>query len=378
MRLGLTSWVALLCLASTSACWDDPEPGDAPSAGSGGASGRAGQSGAGRGGAGGSTQGGGSGASAAGSGGASGSDAGSGGHAGSDAGASGSSGAAGDPGASGSAGNGAAGSAAGSGGAGGGGGAGTALCQPGLVALRGNVGGESVDGVYSDFGAAFPYDSHDVLLNFGTDGRVHLTPSGPAAEGTPTPASALIQLGAAEPAVRAFVCGGAGTSVTLSEGSPGWQARLSSLSVLGLCPGGTPVAGHVTIALGEGEEHVMTSTIEGASFTASLGEGQVAGSLDDPRRVADLFTEARLGVASFSFLAKAPVDLIEGGYLVIPEGYPDAGAVYCIGEGSAVAISNPGPFTDIKAVALDNLSRLGACPAAPIDGEIELCAAGGG
>jgi hypothetical protein len=178
---------------------------------------------------------------------------------------------------------------------------------------------------------------------------------------------------------QTFVCAGPGSFMSIDqEGGPGsWSARLASLSQLGGCPGGTPVEGEVNITLGNGQSPSgMTSTLQGANFAMPMGESFITAHLGHPGVVAAAFTESPMGSAIFAFeqAASAPID--EGAYLIIPDGAPDAGAVYCVGPGSTVTTSGSPIDFLIETVSFKGLSRLGSCPATAVAGSLSLCGGG--
>jgi hypothetical protein len=153
-----------------------------------------------------------------------------------------------------------------------------------------------------------------------------------------------------------------------------WVARLRSLSQLGGCPGGTLVEGEVNIALSSGEgPSGMTSTLQGASFAVPMGEGRWTSKLGQAGVVAELFTETPMGAAIFAFEPGTGSPIAEGAYLIVPDGAPDAGAVYCAGPGSTVTTDSTGPDFLIETVSFKSLSRLGACPATAVEGSLDLC-----
>jgi hypothetical protein len=108
----------------------------------------------------------------------------------------------------------------------------------------------------------------------------------------------------------------------------------------------------------------LASTLAGATFTAE-------GPLDYDDAITDGITGFELSLASG---AQAVIvydhegwsGSVLGGVLIIGPGNPDAGAVYCIGGGTASDTADSHGFT------LAGLSRLGTCAGAPaVDGAIE-------
>ncbi|HEU4404718.1 MAG TPA: hypothetical protein VFS43_05445 [Polyangiaceae bacterium] len=261
-------------------------------------------------------------------------------------------------------------------GTGGSGRSGGASCQVGKAVVSGTVGATTVGESYSGVnGFAEPYDSDDLALSLGDEGRAYVRPASAAPDGQTVAATGLLQLPPSDGRARTFVCAGEGSTVTLADADgSGWRAHLASLSQLGTCAGGTPVAGEVSITLGDGSEAPkLVSTLQGASFTVPVSNVALLGHVDRPGVVAEVFTDLRPGVAFFSFEEAATAPLDDGAYFIIPDGSPDAGAVYCVGAGSTVTMSGSGQNVLLEAVTLRGLRRLGTCPGAAA-GELDICA----
>jgi hypothetical protein len=253
-----------------------------------------------------------------------------------------------------------------------------ASCQPGKAVMGGKIGETVVNEVFAGSnGYALPYDSDDVVFSFGDEGRAYLRPAAGTPDGETVAARGLIQLPGEDARSRTFVCAGEGSTLTLApfEGS-GWAAHLASLSQLGSCPGGTPVAGEVSITLGDGSAPPkIVSTLADASFTVPVTSVGLLGRADRPGLSAEVFIDLRPGVAFVSFGEGASARVDEGGYFVVPDGSPDAGAVYCAGAGSTAVTSGSGETAVIESVTLKNLRRLGSCAAAPASaGSLDVCA----
>jgi hypothetical protein len=340
MRRLVTISFALSFLLLPLGCGDDDDSSPQSPAGSGGAGGGlAGQGGAGQGGA--SGQGGG----AAGTGG------GAGGGSSGAAGASGTGGSAGSTGAS---------------------------CQPDKAVVVGSVGATTINEAYlATGGYEMPYfpASNDVVLSVGDAGRAYLAAASPPPEGQPVAVSGILQLPSSDATKSTFVCAGDGSSLTVfGDDGPLYSSHLASLSQLGACPGGTPVAGEITITLGDGSPPPkVVSTVEDAAFNVGVNKVSMLGHDNQAGVVAEVFTQPRQGVAFFSFDEASTATLDPGAYFVMPEGSPDAGAVYCAGAGSTAATTGVGSNVVIESVTLRNLSRLGACPGTAATGALDLC-----
>lgn len=253
-----------------------------------------------------------------------------------------------------------------------------ASCQLGRAVMKGKIGETVVNGAFAGSnGYALPYDADDVVFSFGDEGRAYLRPAAGTPDGETVAAIGLIQLPGEDARSRSFVCAGEGSTLTLAqfEGS-GWAAHLASLSQLGSCPGGTPVAGEVSITLGDGSAPPkIVSTLADASFTVPVTSVGLLGRADRPGLSAEVFTDLRPGVAFVSFGEGASARVDEGGYFVVPDGSPDAGAVYCAGAGSTAVTSGSGESAVIESVTLKNLRRLGSCAeATAAAGSIDMCA----
>ncbi|HEU4533810.1 MAG TPA: hypothetical protein VFS00_06815 [Polyangiaceae bacterium] len=239
----------------------------------------------------------------------------------------------------------------------------------------GNVGSVAFRESYSKNGFAQPYDSPDLMLLVGEEGRLFARPTTPLAAGQASSITGLLQLPETRSRAASFVCAGPGSRLTLDpKGNVPWSARLSSLSKLGACPGGTPVAGEVAITLGDGRQPSgMTSTIEGAPFAAPVGDVAVSSNADNSAVTAEVFSLSPMGSVVFSFERAGTAPLAEGAFLIVPEGGPDAGAVYCAGAGSTVRTGGSGSDFFLESVSLQGLTRLGTCQGAAAEGELYLC-----
>jgi hypothetical protein len=250
-------------------------------------------------------------------------------------------------------------------------------CVPGNATVVGTIGENVLNESYPPGDPMAPFDSPDVMLTFGGVGRAFLRPTAPPFPGQVTfGVTGMVDLPASETRQQSFVCAaGPGSLMTVvPDQNVPWVARLRSLSQLGGCPGGTPVEGEVNVTLGSGQgPSGMTSTLQGASFAMPMGEGRWTSNLDHAGVVAELFTESPMGTVIFAFEQAATAPVAEGAYLIVPDGAPDAGAVYCAGSGSGVTTSGTEIDFSIATVSFRNLTRLGACPATAVAGSLDLC-----
>lgn len=178
-----------------------------------------------------------------------------------------------------------------------------------------------------------------------------------------------------------WFCAGSGTASFAPDGSVDFS--VSDITRLGACPG-KPVSGSVAVCIGipgsgacSGMDTAITSTLAGASFAWSDPlRNFSAGPLDGPQtELAGEFSvppETRDGVGSQMLIEYGGLAGLEnsdgkvaGGVLRIGSGNPDAGAIYCIGGGTAAQ-----PDGRTYQFTLTTLSRLGTCAGTPVTGSL--------
>lgn len=294
---------------------------------------------------------------------------------------SGGSGGAGGGGAPSSAGGPLGGSGPGPGGAGGGGGEGEAalVCNPLEARVAGLLDGTALDETFLAFGAI---ETNTLHADFGDRGALHLELSGP--ETAPRAATGFLRMPDDSTQPGAWVCVGEGSSIAKGEDWRTASATLRSLSTLGPCPG-EPIAGTIDACFfdetcGSG----MTSTLEGASFDLPLDSFMMSGfgELGSPRWDFEAVLEPTMGFVAMRIddgdLASTgrQTTTLSSGYLILPDGLPDARAVYCIGPGSTIDYEVVDGTPNVLRASFAGVSRLGACPGDPADGQLQYCQRG--
>ena len=170
--------------------------------------------------------------------------------------------------------------------------------------------------------------------------------------------------------------------VTNGDGITG--ASLHNLASLGTCPG-TPVEGTLELCFDSScGTPGVAATIDGASFDAPLGTQWSAGPGDGAFIVSADFGKSggdgSLGIGGELELRATEVvqdggtheSAVDDGWIVMPLGAPDAGAIYCAGEGSSLQYEG-GDFFTPHSATLTGLSRLGSCAELDGDGTGSLC-----
>jgi hypothetical protein len=195
-----------------------------------------------------------------------------------------------------------------------------------------------------------------------------------------TVTSALLRMPEDSDDPGTWYCGGAGSQAVIDSDFQTFQVLLRSVSSLGKCPG-KPVEGGMEVCFpGQPCPPGISSTVAGASFDALLdgyesASGPFGGS--EAKIVATI-----KGGGGHILLQATSIDpksadvqtaTLGLGTVTIPDGQPDAGAVYCIGKDSTleykISAGGPAPLH----ATLKNLSRLGACPGMAASGQIGLC-----
>lgn len=169
-----------------------------------------------------------------------------------------------------------------------------------------------------------------------------------------------------------------GVDQTLAPGDV-YAATAGRVTRAGPCPG-EPVDGDVVMCLSpqdcDGAQTVQ-STLDGAPFDLDLTF--VLGTQTAERVFFEGFTEgAALRLDTFDVDYAAPdveVAEIADGWLVVPPGLPDAGAIYCAGPGSTLeyAIDAPDIVRPIT-VELHEVTRVACPPRAEVEGALAVCA----
>jgi hypothetical protein len=179
-----------------------------------------------------------------------------------------------------------------------------------------------------------------------------------------------------------WFCAGSGNASFAEDGSIDFS--LSEITRLGACPG-KPVSGSVTVCIGvpgsgtcSGVDRTITSTLAGASFAWSNPLRDFSGNLSGPQAeiVGEFAVTPEIADGAGSKLLIEYGGLaglvnsdgkVTGGVLGIGPGNPDAGAVYCIGGGTAVQQPDGRTYQ----FTLTSLSRLGTCAGTPVTGSID-------
>ena len=162
-----------------------------------------------------------------------------------------------------------------------------------------------------------------------------------------------------QPAQRCFVTGGYVT------------ARLRSVSLLGACAGGQPLAGTVEACFDDAACGAigLDSDLEGLPFTLPLAPGCMGGVNDGHTAIVETVIMAEWGgvfvIKSHAAAMEGETVPIEDAFIVMPTSSTDPGAVLCAGPGSTITYAPNSPVP--TSAHLASVSRIGACP--PPDGE---------
>lgn len=265
-------------------------------------------------------------------------------------------------------------------------------CAQSEVRLAGNLDGKPVDETFLPASLA-PLRS--TYIELGTFGQMYF-PGAQAKPGENTAVRGLIRFPDESTRADAWYCVGEGSEVSVSSDVLGFTAALDSFSLLGSCETGTPVSGQIESCYysPDCEETRAVSTVEGASFDVEIGTGYsgtvvatgtgfagaaFAGpmSSSDPADVSGF-----VKIESYDIDQSEPntpgtkMATLARGFLIVPAGEPDAGAVYCVGDGSTVEYRmEAGAFIPVRST-FKNLKRIGACAAATntcTAGQLQIC-----
>lgn len=269
-------------------------------------------------------------------------------------------------------------------GAGGSGGAGgehaSALeCDPLEARVAGMLEGAPIDESFTAFGAM---NTNTLHADFGERGALHLELQGP--DTAPMDATGFLRMPDDSAQPGAWVCVGEGSTIVRGDDWRTASATFRSLSTLGACPG-EPVTGTVSACFGDDTcETGLTSTLESASFDLPFDSYFVTGLalIGSPQWDFEAVPDPVMG---FVAMHVDDIDLLStgrqttelpSGYLILPDGVPDARAVYCIGPGSTIDYEMVEGTPDVLRATFASVSRLGACPGAGADGELQYCQRG--
>jgi len=263
-------------------------------------------------------------------------------------------------------------------------------CDMGEVQVVGALGGQPVSGGFTPGSLV----STAQYFTFGTFGTTYF----PDAEGKPgetTAVRGLLRFPDEDPQrANSWYCAGEGSEVSVSKDVLSYSATLDSLSSLGSCESGEPVSGQVETCYSSadcGFDHTRAvSTLSDASFDIGVGTGNSSTVTGTPTgsayvtltSVSDPTLESGfIRIESTTIDPSNPnttgtlMTTLSRGFLIVPSGAPDAGAVYCVGEDSSLEYRmQAGAFVPVRST-FKSLKRIGACPAtdACTPGQLRIC-----
>jgi hypothetical protein len=266
-------------------------------------------------------------------------------------------------------------------------------CDPGDLDVAGVIDDVAVD---IDSVGGFGMSMYSTFREIGSHGLVYF----PETEGEPgvsKPTRAIVRFPDESALADSWYCAGKGSDLTMDPQGLAFDFTLDSLSLLGSCETAAPVEGEIaacfTFEATGCENHNAVSTVPGAAFdllfaggydTLSAGEATTFALFQGPDFQATNSIVGALAVDKFA-VDTAVIDEVQTaplgrGYLVVPPGAPDEGAVYCFGEGSTAeylltADSDDALFVQVRRADLKGLKRIGACPAedACASGQLKGC-----
>jgi hypothetical protein len=193
-----------------------------------------------------------------------------------------------------------------------------------------------------------------------------------------SPTAGWLRMPDDSPDPGAWYCAAAGTSQAMAGGV--YEARLQSLSRVGACPG-LPVSGSMSLCFPEGDcgDPSLSSDVPESTFAFTDGfyYGVSTSNIAPTARI-DLVADGGLWVMPTEDYDREAVDVATAdlgpGFVIVPEGLPDAGALYCVGEGSTVDYRSDPYLGMVPVTAELVVSRLGRCPGAePATGSLTFC-----
>ena len=249
------------------------------------------------------------------------------------------------------------------------------MCGSAEARVTGEVDGTELSGSALPVGHAF-VDGVDV--SFGALGGVFLPGAEITAPDTPIEATGMLRLPDESNLAGSWFCAGPGSSIEMDADFTKSTFVARSVTALGACPG-TPAAGQVDVCFSQCSDPSLQSSLDGASFdrgvTAFSAMGPVGGSVVRLRTLlSGGYGRLILEAIEIDFAATGEQTApLSRGFLIVPQGAPDAGAIYCVGEGSTLAYTTSRAGIVPLSATLQNLSRLGSCPGTGVSGGISIC-----
>jgi len=260
-------------------------------------------------------------------------------------------------------------------------------CEPETTVLVVETDGEQVGSQHTP--SSTMVDVFGLLNTFGERGGLFMRAAiGDIYPTTPVFAAGYLRMPEDAPArASEWMCfDDASQYLTDGEGTVG--ASLHGLVSLGFCPG-TPVEGSAVFCSDAScGTPGMSAWIGDASFDAPLGNfktwgpqgapGGFVGSADFGEGAGDK-SPGTGGLLEFRATEFDPEgrgmleSAVDDGWFIAPIGTPDAGAIYCIGEGSRMLYDAGDGFAEVHSVEMRGLSRLGSCDEVEGDGFGAFC-----
>ncbi|MFO0554095.1 MAG: hypothetical protein U0271_37285 [Polyangiaceae bacterium] len=265
-------------------------------------------------------------------------------------------------------------------------------CDLGQLHVAGDVAGNVDESFVRGFGANWG----STFSEIGTFGLLYF-PAVATQPGETTSLRGLMRFPDESTSADEWYCLGNGTELTQAPDAFDFTGSLDSLSHLGNCDDATPVTGELDICFTGIAEGCTTSNVvsnvPAASFEIDLAGGYVTSNPNSDKSEAfwlfagPTFDQTGMDVAGAIRFDATGIDLSEPntmktatlsrGFVVVPPGAEDEGAVYCVGDGSTIdyQVLNDG-VVDLQKGSFKNLKRLGACPAAEacVAGNLQVCA----
>jgi hypothetical protein len=242
-------------------------------------------------------------------------------------------------------------------------------CEPLQSALLGTVDGQDLSGTFGVLGQGYGFGAR---FTFPTLGGVFLRGVDEAYPTSPVAVEGLVRMPQEGPDPGAWYACGAGSEL-VTDGTWYVEATLEGVGRLGACPGAT-VEGFIDVCYGDvecGGGTTARGAIDGAEVDWELTSAQGYGELGSTSTVVESVILADQG--GLITLEATEIDPEATGietsalgeaFFVIPEGQPDAGAVYCAGAGSTLTYEG-GPIPIPLSARLTRLSRVGRAQDAP-------------
>jgi hypothetical protein len=248
----------------------------------------------------------------------------------------------------------------------GGGGAGPTLaCDPLQSALSGSVGATDLSGTFDVLGQGYGFGAR---LTFHTLGGIFLHGVDRPYPTEPVAVEGLLRMPEEGPDPGAWYCAGPGSQF-VTDGAFYADASLAITGRLGACPG-AGIDGQIDICFDDpscGGGSWMRGELDGAEVDFDLAQVQGYGELGSTRAVVEgaiLWEQGGLVTLEAVDIDPRTTEIatsaLGNAFFVVPQGTPDAGAVYCAGEGSTLTYAG-GPIPIPLSAELRGLSRVGSC-----------------